>query len=175
MRGIRRGLNSFPMGSVGRWSSVFTRRRLALLALVLGGAGLVYAFAFRKPRMMFDRRVDEVLREWQKHSDDGERMRIEGALVPGSLVRLESCEHRFRLTANGREIPVRVPPHEGRCPALPDTFCVTADATGGVVVEGYVEGTAERPGFVAEGILVKLPRFDLGEPLPRFLPVPLAR
>ena len=153
-------------------------RRLVIAALVLGGAALVYAFAFKKPHTLYDRRVDELLKEWEKHADDERRMRVEGALVPGSLVQLQRCEYRFRLKANGKEIPVRFPsePAGGRCPVLPDTFlCEAREGNTRVTVQGYPEGTAERPGFVAESVMSRVPRFDLGEQLPRCPPVPRAR
>lgn len=107
MTGVVPGATLIAMGSVGRWSSVLTWRRLLAFALVLGGAGLVYAFAFEKPGTFYDRRVDELLQEWEKYADGERRMRVEGALVPGSLVRPQNCEYRFRLAANGKEIPVR--------------------------------------------------------------------
>jgi cytochrome c-type biogenesis protein CcmE len=161
------------MGSEGRWSGVFTGPRLLAGALVLGGAVLVYVFGFSKSEIIFDMKVDEVVRYWQKFADQEQRVRVNGALVPGSLVRLESCEHRFRLMWNGREIAVRVPRERlgDGCPRLPDTFCESPEGNAGVVAEGYVEGTAERPGFVAEKVMMKYYRIeDL-----RCLPIPLVR
>ncbi len=161
------------MGSVGRWSSLFSGRRLLVGALALGAAVLVYVFAFSKPKVMYSRRVDELLREWKKFADDEQRMRVDGTLVPGSLFRLASCEHRFRLTANGKEILVRVPvePDGEGCSKFSDTFCASPGEEPRLTVEGYLAGTAERPSFVAEKVMVKYYRVeDL-----HCLPIPLVR
>jgi cytochrome c-type biogenesis protein CcmE len=149
------------MGSVRRWSSVFTGRRLLVLALGLGGAVLLYVFAFTKSEVLRAMSVDEALRDWQRLSNEKQRVRLGGALVPGSLVRLASCEHRFRLQAMGREISVRVPRErlsEG-CAGLPETFC-ESPWNAGVSVDGYAEGTLERPSFVADTVMMKCYRFE---------------
>jgi hypothetical protein len=81
------------------------------------------------------------------------------------------------LESNGKAIAVRFPaePADKGCGGVPETFCEHEEGNASVTVQGYVEGTRERPGFVAETIMIKLPRFDLDEPLPRCLPIPLAR
>lgn len=163
------------MGRERRWSDAFTGRRLLFASLVLGGAGLVYVFAFSKSEVIYSRNVDEILREWERFAGDERRVRVEGALVAGSLVRFASCEYRFRLEAKGKEILVRVPRDgDGEdCPELPDTFCDRPGGVGGISADGYVERTPEGPSFVAEHVRMKYFRID--ETLPPCFPIPLAR
>ncbi|HEX6273491.1 MAG TPA: cytochrome c maturation protein CcmE [Polyangiaceae bacterium] len=161
------------MGGARGWSSVLTGRRLLLLSLGLGGSALVYVFAFTKSEVVWAKSVDEALSDWQRLSNEKLRVRLDGALVPGSLVRLESCEHRFRLQAKGKEISVRVPRERSSegCAGLPETFCESPGGNAGVSVEGYVEGPLERPSFVADTVMMKYYRFE-GLTCP---PIPLVR
>jgi cytochrome c-type biogenesis protein CcmE len=63
----------------------------------------------------------------------GRRLRIDGELVPGTLVKRDKpCEYKFRMHSEGRELPVRY----ARC-EIPDTFRDRPE--GGVLVT--VEGT----------------------------------
>lgn len=64
----------------------------------------------------------------------GRRLRVEGELVPGTLVRSESgCEYRFRIRKSGAELPVRF----DKC-VIPDTFRDRPEGGVEVTVEGEV-------------------------------------
>lgn len=78
----------------------------------------------------------------------GRRVRVEGELVPGTLVKRDDpCEFRFRMRAGGAELPVRYP----QC-VIPDTFRDRPE--GGVEVT--VEGTLQQGGeFQATLVMAK--------------------
>lgn len=67
----------------------------------------------------------------------GRKVRVEGELVPGTLVKRDDpCEYRFTMHSGGKELPVRY----AQC-VIPDTF---RDVPGGGV-QVTVEGTLASP------------------------------
>jgi cytochrome c-type biogenesis protein CcmE len=116
-------------------------RKLLAGTLLLGASILYAVFSLGRPKPVYSRSVSEFL----AHPIRDEAVRIQGSLVPGSLVRLdEPCEYRFRLvdrwspstdaapSAARPELSVRYP----RC-IVPDTFRDTPGFEGAVVtVEG---------------------------------------
>jgi cytochrome c-type biogenesis protein CcmE len=78
----------------------------------------------------------------------GRRVRVEGELVPGTLVKRDQpCEYRFTIHSGGAELPVRY----GQC-VIPDTF---RDVPGGGV-QVTVEGALAAPSqFEATLVMAK--------------------
>ena len=92
-------------------------------------------------------RVDEVLTSWSEDTPH----RIDGDLIPGSLVRLESpCEYRFAMESRGFRMPVRY------------TSCILSDPLAEAVADGEavpvtVNGELGPSGFVASSVLARTP------------------
>jgi len=92
-------------------------------------------------------KVDEVLTSEVR---DGP-MRVEGELVAGSMVRMESpCEYRFAIESQGFRMPVRY----ASC-FLSDPLAEAVDDDAPVPVT--VEGTLGASGFVASAVLPRTP------------------
>jgi cytochrome c-type biogenesis protein CcmE len=112
-------------------------RSLGLLAtlLVLVGA-IVALFTLMKPAAIYSVPVDQILGAKDKYV--GRQIRVEGELVPGTLVKQDNpCEYRFTIHSAQTELPVRYP----QC-VVPDTF---RDVPGGGV-QVKVEGKLTREG-----------------------------
>lgn len=109
------------------------KRNIGLLGgLVVVGAGLVGLVLFGfKEASVYSLPVDKALS--QGASLVGRKLRLEGELVPGSLVKRDSpCEYRFTIHTGDATLPVRY----AQC-VIPDTF---RDMPGGGV-QVTVEGT----------------------------------
>jgi cytochrome c-type biogenesis protein CcmE len=78
-------------------------------------------------------------------------IRVEGELVPDSVVRQDTpCEYRFAVEKNGFRMPVR----HAAC-VLPDPLAAAIEERYAVPV--IVEGALEPEGFVASGVLARVP------------------
>jgi cytochrome c-type biogenesis protein CcmE len=123
-RGNRRPLLSAGLGLL-----------VALLAMV-GVIVCLFLFAF-EPAAVYAMPVDQLLAQGQDAV--GRRVRVDGELVPGSLVKRDQpCEYRFRMRNKGGSDPIEV--RYPQC-VVPDTF---RD-----VPQGGVEVSAE--GQLADG------------------------
>ena len=101
---------------------------IGLLVMAAGVAALVLVGL--KSASIYAMKVDQVV---GKSELQGRRLRIDGELVPGTLVKRDKpCEYKFRMHSEGRELAVRY----ARC-EIPDTFRDRPE--GGVLVT--VEGT----------------------------------
>lgn len=115
-------------------------RNFGLLAtlLVLVGA-IVALFSLMKPAAIYSIPVDQFLADKEKYV--GRQIRVEGELVPGTLVKSDNpCEYRFTIhsaQADQSDLAVRYP----QC-VVPDTF---RDVPGGGV-QVKVEGKLTREG-----------------------------
>lgn len=117
-------------------------RNLGLLAtlLVLVGA-IVALFSLMQPAAIYSVPVEQVLSDKEKFV--GRQVRVEGELVPGTLVKSDDpCEYRFTIHStladkNENVLSVRYP----QC-VVPDTF---RDVPGGGV-QVKVEGKLTREG-----------------------------
>jgi len=125
------------------------KRNLALLvgltavALVIG---VLVAFSF-EGSAVWATTVDELMVD---QSLRGKRVRMEGTLVRGSLMkRDEPCEYRFQLSAKASVVQVRYP----QC-VIPDSFQDRPDAVVKVTVEGLL---GEDGVFAATQVLAKCP------------------
>lgn len=148
--------------------------RLLLLLYVVGGSGLAVTIATAEHAVMYAMNVDYLLANSAKYSL--KRLRLEGYLASGSLVRHEDCEYRFWLSSNGAEIPVRwrAAPDDGVCASF--SICEVLNEASMVRVEGYVE-RAGTLGFVAQSPPISWVRWQPGmiiaEEIP-CLPIPTA-
>ncbi len=101
---------------------------LGLLAMAAAVVGLVLVGL--KSASIYALKVDQVV---GKEELQGRKLRVDGELVPGTLVKKDKpCEYRFRMHSEGRELPVTY----SRC-EIPDSFRDRPE--GGVLVT--VEGT----------------------------------
>src|SRR5262245_31930001 len=84
------------------------RRNLGLLMglVVMGGGALALVLSSGKEASVYSKGVDELLAQKERFGD--RNVRVDGILVKGSLMRRDQpCEYRFRMTKNGKELPVR--------------------------------------------------------------------
>lgn len=117
---------------------------LVMLLLMVGGIISLFAFGF-KEASIYSMPVADFMAQKDKHA--GRRVRIEGELVAGSLVRRDKpCEYRFRIQGGGHELEIRFP----QC-VVPDTFRDVPQ--GGVEVTA--EGELKQEYFEATTILAK--------------------
>jgi cytochrome c-type biogenesis protein CcmE len=116
-----------------------------LVSLLAMAAGVVVLFLVGfKEAAVYAMPADEVVAK--ASSLNGKRLRVDGELVPGSLVkRDDGCEYRFRVQVNKVELPVRF----AKC-VIPDTFRDRPE--GGVMVT--VEGELADEGKLFEATLV---------------------
>jgi len=123
--------------------------------LVMCGAILTLVFTSFKGSAVYSKGVDELLREKEKYSDRA--IRVEGALVKGSLVRRDQpCEYRFSLVKNGATLPVRY----AQC-IVPDTFRDMPGMDVSVTAEGKL---GESGAFEATTIFAKCPsKYEMKE------------
>jgi cytochrome c-type biogenesis protein CcmE len=119
-----------------------------LVTLLMMGIGIVCLFMFGfKEAAIYSMPVDQFLAQKDQHVD--RRVRIDGELVPGSMVKRDKpCEYRFRMMGtDGAQLEVRYP----QC-IVPDTFRDVPQ--GGVQVTA--EGTIDTAGhFEADLIMAK--------------------
>jgi cytochrome c-type biogenesis protein CcmE len=107
-------------------------RSLGLLVtlLVMVGAVVALFLVGFKEAAVYATSVDKLMSS--KSEAVGRKVRVEGELVPGSLVKRDQpCEYRFKVHGQNAEVPVRY----AQC-VIPDTF---RDMPGGgvqVTVEG---------------------------------------
>jgi len=113
---------------------------LVMLLLMVGGIVSLFAFGF-KEASIYSMPLADFVADMDKHA--GRRVRIEGELVPGTLVRRDQpCEYRFRVRGGGKELEIRYP----QC-VVPDTFRdqpqggVEVTAEGELKEAGYFEAT----------------------------------
>ncbi len=112
-----------------------------LLTLLVMAAGLVSLFMFGfKDAAVYSMPVDKLL---ANQASVGKRVRIDGALVPGTLSRRDKpCEYRFTLRGDGKDLEIRYP----QC-VVPDTFRdvpqggVLVTAEGKLLEEGHFEAS----------------------------------
>jgi len=122
--------------------------RAAVAVAFLGGGILTLVLTSFDNAAVYSRGVDALVKEKQKLT--GRNVRVEGALVKGSLKRrLDPCEYRFSLSKNGVSVPV----HYSQC-VVPDTF----KDMPGMDVMVTAEGTLAQSGdFEATTIFAKCP------------------
>lgn len=121
------------------------RLLLALLAIAGGVIALVMSFS---GAAVYAKSVDQVLSEGEKLQ--GRRLRVEGKLVHGSLLRRDTpCEYRFQMEGGGEVMAVRY----AQC-VVPDTFRDVPGMDLDVTVEGTI---AEDGSFEATQVLAKCP------------------
>lgn len=118
-----------------------------LIGLLVVVAGVVSMFLFGfKEAAIYATPVDALMQNQAKYS--GRKVRVEGELVPGTLVKRDSpCEYRFTVHGPESQLPVRY----AQC-IIPDTF---RDVPGGgvqVTIEGNL---ASDGGFDASLVMAK--------------------
>lgn len=126
------------------------KRNLGLLAalVVMGGGILTLVMTSFENAAVYSRGVDALLKEKDKLV--GRNVRIEGALVKGSLMRRDQpCEYRFNLAKGGATLPVRY----AQC-IVPDTFRDMPGMDVNVTAEGTL---AANGSFEATQIFAKCP------------------
>jgi cytochrome c-type biogenesis protein CcmE len=141
---------------------------LLIVLLVMAGGIVALVMTSFKDAAVYAKNVDQVKVEAPQLM--GRRLRVEGNLVHGSLVRRDQpCEYRFTLKGKESELPVRF----AQC-IVPDTFKDVPGMDIGVTVEGKL--AANGGGFDANVVLAKCPskyemkeRRDHGEKMPHEL------
>ncbi|WP_437927561.1 cytochrome c maturation protein CcmE [Sorangium sp. So ce291] len=118
---------------------------LATLLVMVGALVALFLVGF-KEAAVYATPVDQLLASKDKLA--GRKVRVEGELVPGTLVKRDSpCEYRFQIHGTQAGLPVRYP----QC-VIPDTFRDVP--SGGVQVT--VEGTLAQDGnFEASLVMAK--------------------
>jgi cytochrome c-type biogenesis protein CcmE len=142
-----------PDGAIAITIAPDHRRRNRLLAFAAGiGATLSLGLVGDAARAWLDPsrpwpKVDELLTQDRQPTP----RRVNGDLVPGSMMRLEGpCEYRFAIESRGFRMPVRY------------TSCVLSDPLAEAVAEDEpvpitVDGTLGPDGFVASAVLARTP------------------
>jgi cytochrome c-type biogenesis protein CcmE len=126
------------------------KRSLGLLAALLvmaAAVGLLVSFSL-KDAAVYAKTVDQLMAS--KASMVGRRVRVEGTLIHGSLMKRDQpCEYRFKVTKNNAVLEVRY----AKC-VIPDTFQDREEGDVGVTAEGMLtrDGT-----FEATQIMAKCP------------------
>ncbi len=133
------------------------KRNLGLLIglLVMVGGLVTLVMTSFEDAAIYSKTVDQLLKEQEKLS--GRNVRVEGALVKGSLMRRDDpCEYRFRIQKNGAELAVHYP----QC-VVPDTFRDMPGMDVAVTAEGKL---AEDGHFQASHIMAKCPsKYEMKE------------
>jgi cytochrome c-type biogenesis protein CcmE len=127
-----------------------SRKRLLLLVPLVMAAAAIVALVLvgMQDKGTYSKDVDVLIAEKAKFV--GKPVRVEGALVHGSLVKRETpCEYRFTIEKNGVEVPVRY----AKC-IVPDTFRDVAGVDVGVTVEGELRADNS---LEASAVLAKCP------------------
>jgi cytochrome c-type biogenesis protein CcmE len=128
------------------------RRNLGLLValLVVGGGVLALMFSSAGDASIYAIKVDELVAQKSKFED--RTVRAQGFLVKGSLLKRDNpCEYRFKLHAEGAELPVRYQ----NC-VVPDTFRDVPNIDVEVTAEGKL-ASAEGGYLEASHIMAKCP------------------
>ncbi len=114
---------------------------LLVTLLVMTGAIVALFMVGFQEAAVYSMPVDQFVAQKAKHA--GRRIRIEGELVPGTLVKRDKpCEFRFQVTGETQQVAVRY----AQC-IVPDTFRdvpeggVQVTAEGKLTDEGHFEAT----------------------------------
>ena len=140
--GIGAAPGLFATAPVGRNDQGRSIALLAVLLVMVTAVVSLFLVGFRDAAV-YSTPVDEL-----DKATAGRRVRIEGELVPGTLVKRDKpCEYRFKIHGEKAELPVRYP----QC-VIPDSF---RDVAGGGV-QVTVEGVLAKSGdFEASLVMAK--------------------
>jgi cytochrome c-type biogenesis protein CcmE len=129
--------------------------RLLIVLLVMAGGIVALVMTSFKDAAVYSKTVDQVKAE--SASLSGRRLRLEGTLVHGTLVRRDSpCEYRFTIKGKEAEMPVRY----ANC-VVPDNFRDVPGLDVGVTIEGKLGAGGS---FEASQVLAKCPtKYDMKE------------
>lgn len=129
-------------------------RMLVILVTIAAGIVALVMTSFRDAAV-YAKSVDQLVAG--RGSLVGRRVRVEGNLVHGSLLRRDQpCEYRFRMERNGVQLPVRY----AQC-IVPDTFRDVPSMDVGVTIEGKVTPDGD---FEATQVLAKCPsKYEMKE------------
>lgn len=120
---------------------------LGVLVMIAAGVGALVIFSF-KDAAVYAKSVDQLVAS--KAQMAGRRVRVEGILVHGSLLKRDNpCEFRFKMEKNGATLDVRY----AQC-IVPDTFRDRTEADVGVTAEGELTKDGS---FEATQIMAKCP------------------
>lgn len=119
----------------------------AVFAILGGGVAFLLWGTDASDALVYSKLVGEVMSDPDRFQD--RPLRVEGQLRQGSVEfdAEPSCEHRFVLTGDGHEMPVRFP----RC-VVPDTF--RDDMELDVVVQGQLQANGT---FLASEVIPRCP------------------
>lgn len=118
---------------------------VALLAMA-GGIVALFLVGF-KEASIYAVPIDEVVTKGSQL--EGRRLRVEGELVPGTLVKRESpCEYQFKIQNKGVEMPVKY----ASCD-IPDGFRDRPEGGVMVTVEGQLASGGKT--FEAQNVMAK--------------------
>ena len=141
--------------------------KVAVVFTMLGGAlALLWFSTSAEDAFVYSKLVHEVQRD--PAAVAGRELRVEGDLVPGSILFQESpCEYRFVLGSEGKKMPVRFP----QC-IVPDTF------KDGMGIKVTVQGKLSEEGyFLANQVIPRCPsKYEMqqaaqrGEKMPHMAP-----
>jgi cytochrome c-type biogenesis protein CcmE len=117
---------------------------LLLMLLVMVGAVVALFLVGFKDAAVYSTPLDK----FDQTAMTGRKVRIEGELVPGTLVKRDQpCEYRFKIHGEKAELPV----HYAQC-VIPDTFRDVKEGGVQVTVEGSLNKSGE---FEATLIMAK--------------------
>lgn len=106
---------------------------LAMLLVMVVGIVCLFMFGFQEAAI-YSMPVDQFLAQKDEHVD--RRVRLEGELVPGTLVKRDKpCEYRFQIKGAERQLEVRY----SQC-VVPDTFRDVPEGGVEVTAEGSLSG-----------------------------------
>jgi cytochrome c-type biogenesis protein CcmE len=142
--------------------------KVAVVFTLLGGAlSLLWFSTSAEDAFVYSKLVHEV--QGDPSAVAGRELRVEGDLVPGSILFQESpCEWRFVLGSEGQKMPVRFP----QC-IVPDTF------KDGMGIKVTVQGKITEEGhFLANQVIPRCPsKYEMqqkaanGEKMPHAAPL----
>ncbi len=117
---------------------------LTLLAMV--GAVVALFLGVFQPAAVYATAVDKLVSQRQAYV--GRKVRVEGDLVPGTLVKRDTpCEYRFTIHKDAAQLPVRYP----QC-VIPDGFRDVPTGGVQVTIEGALGATGD---FEASLVMAK--------------------
>ncbi len=125
-----------------------TQRNVRLLLMLLSMVSAIVALFLGvfQPAAVYATPVDKLVNEGK--SLVGRKVRVEGELVPGSLVKRDQpCEYRFTIHKDDAKLPVRYP----QC-VIPDGFRDRPEGGVLVTVEGALAQTGD---FQASLVMAK--------------------
>jgi|SRR6185369_4468846 len=125
--------------------------------LVVSAAILSLLFFSFDKGSAYAKDVSDLLREKDKYSGSDRSVRVQGALVKGTLVRRDQpCEYRFQIKTKGDVLPVRY----AQC-IVPDTFRDMPGMDVMVTAEGKLDSAGN---FEASNIFAKCPsKYEMKE------------